>query len=168
MLDFNFGIFDGTISAAGVPSGTAITASRASTQVLDIQTSRDLGADAMIELHVDVTAAFATLTSLAIAFQASADNVTYYDILDSVVIPVAQLIKGAPIFRYKWPLNQVLNAAAGVLNAPGRYYRFNYTVAGSNATAGAVFAYANAKDDRVQQTIYPRNYSLVTTAADLA
>lgn len=168
MLDFNFGIFDGTIAATGVPTGTAITASRASTQVLDIQTGRDLGADSPIELHVDVTQVFATLTSLNIAFQCSADNSSWFDLLDSVTIPVAQLVQGAPIFRYKWPLNQMLNATAGVLKTPGRYYRFNYTVNGSNATTGAVFAYANANEDRVQQTIYARNYSLTVNAADLA
>lgn len=169
MLDFVYGTFDGTIASTGVPSGVAITATRDSTNVLDLGVARDLGAGAPLGIHVYVTQTFLTLTSLQISFKVSADNSTYFDILDSPVIPVAQLIASSEkVFRYTWPLNQVLNAAAGILKAPGRYAKLVYTVAGSNATAGAVFSYAGPELDRDAFTGYAINYSVAATAAQLA
>lgn len=152
-------LFDGTLNTGLTPpTGTAITASRVSTNVIDLLVARDMGAGAVLGIHVDITQNFATLTSLVIDFEVSADNSTFYNILTSMVIPAAQLIVGSPIFRYGVPLNQVLNATAGVAAAPGRYVRLNYTVAGSNATAGAVLAYLNPMEDRNQTYIYPNNY----------
>lgn len=159
MLDTTY-IFDGTLGTGLTgPTGVAITATRVSTNVLDLLVARDLGAGAILGIHVDVTVAFATLTSLEIALQVSADNSTFYDIMESPVYPVAQLIAGAPIFRYALPLNQALNSTAGVLLPPARYLRLNYTVAGSNATAGSVFSYMNPINDRQQTYIYPNNYT---------
>lgn len=160
MLDIQQ-IFDGTFSGTPpAPVGAAITASRVSTNVLDFLVARDMGAGALLGVHVSVLQNFATLTSLTIEFQVSADNSTFVTILTSMAIPAAQLVVGAPIFRYAFPLNQVLNATAGVLAAPGRYVRLNYTVGGSNATAGTVFAYINPIDDRQQTYTYPRNYTV--------
>jgi hypothetical protein len=153
-------IFDGTFSGTPpAPVGAAITATRVSTNVLDMLVARDMGAGAILGIHVDVLEAFATLTSLIISVEVSADDSTFVEILRSPTIPVAQLIIGAPIFRYGMPLNQVLNATAGVLAAPGRYIRLNYTVGGSNATAGEVFSYLNPINDRDQTYTYPRNYT---------
>lgn len=159
MIDYNQ-IFDGTVGTSlnGV-TGTAITVTRDSLNILNELAARDLGAGGILELHVVVTEAFATLTSLDIEFKGS-DLVggTYYTLLAELAIPVAQLIAGAPIFRYKWPLNQVFNATAGVLKAPPQFYKFVYTVNGSTATAGAVFTYVSAMNDRVQYVTYPENY----------
>lgn len=159
MLDNTY-IFDGTLNTGlTAPTGIAIAATRDSTNVLDLLTARDLGAGGVCGLHVVVTEAFATLTSLQINLQvSSAAAGTYYTILSSPVYPVAQLILGSPIFRYDLPLNQLLNGTAGVLNAPGQFLKLVYTVAGSNATAGKVFSYMNAEQDRVQTYIYPNNY----------
>jgi hypothetical protein len=158
MLDIQQ-VFDGTFTGTPpVPAGAAITASRVSTNVLDWLVARDMGAGHFLGINVHILQAFATLTSLTIDYQVSADNVTYVTLLTSGAIPVAQLTAGARVFAFGIPLNQWANATAGVLNAPGRYSRLNYTVGGSNATAGSVFAYVAPINDRNQQTIYPRNY----------
>lgn len=156
-------ILDGTISGTGVPTGVAITNSRVSTNVIDWLTGRDMGAAALLGIHVDVTTAFSGATSLQIDFEVC-DTVggTYLALDYSPVIPVAQLIAGAPIFRNGVPLNQVLNATAGILKTPGRFVRLNYTVAGGPFTAGAVFSYLSAREDRNQFFTYPNNYTAQT------
>jgi hypothetical protein len=158
MLDISQ-IFDGTFSTTtNVPSGAAITVSRNSTNVLDFLVARDMGAGGILGVHVLVTEAFATLTSLDIEYQVSADNVTFATLLAEKTIPVAQLIAGSPIFRYNVPRNQYANSTAGVLGAPGRYHRLKYTVNGANATAGKVIAWLNPADDRNDQYAYPSNF----------
>lgn len=163
----NTQLLDGTLASGGTVTGTAITATRVSTNVIDWGIGRDLGADHKLGIHVIVTEAFATLTSLQIEAQVSADNSTFFGVLISEVIPVAQLILGSPIFRYGYPLNQVLNATAGVLKFPGRYFRLNYTVAGSNATTGKVFSYINPWNDRRQFYAPAINYSLAIATGEI-
>lgn len=153
-------LFDGTLNTGlTAPTGAAITVTRDSTNVINWQVGRDMGAGAMLGLFVAVTQAFATLTSLDIEYQVSADNATYYTLLKQATIPVAQLIIGAPIFRYGVPLNQVFNAAAGILRAPSFYSKLVYTVNGSAATTGAVVAGIRPINDRDQTYIYNENYT---------
>lgn len=170
MLDTTL-LFDGTISSAGVPTGAAITATRDSTNVIDFGVDRDVGAGYKLEVVVDVTVAFATLTSLTVDLQIAPDNGgvagTYYSILLSNVYPAADLIIGAPIFRYTIPPNQGLNWAVGVLQVPGRFMKLVYTVAGSNATVGKVFSFINMANDRNQYTSYPKNYTIRINAGQL-
>jgi hypothetical protein len=171
-------IFDGTLGlgtlnpqqsgyVSGV-TGAAITASRVSTNVLDLLVPRDYGAGEPLGVHVDVTTAFATLTSLTIDLEICATvGGTYLSIISSPVIPVAQLIAGAPIFRYALPVNQLLNGTAGVLATPGRYVRLNYTVAGSSATAGAVFSFVNPRQDRQEFWVPPNNYTVTVDSGEV-
>lgn len=159
-------IFDGTLNATtGAATGVAITAvstTQDSTNVIDLLTGRDLGAGSILGIHVDVTVAFTVGTSLQIDFEvSSAAAGTYYSILTSEVIPVAQLIVGAPIFRYGVPLNQVLNATAGIPNVPGRFLKLVYTTVGTFST-GKVFSYISPTHDRQEQYIYPKNYTATT------
>jgi hypothetical protein len=111
----------------------AVTASAVSTNVID------LGAEGTgtpspnlkdAELFVQVTEAFATLTSLTVALQTdSAEGFgTVETVLQSAAIPVASLLVG-----YKFKLR-------GLPEGLSRYVRLNYTVAGSNASAGKIFA----------------------------
>lgn len=164
MIDANL-IFDGTLNPT---AGIAITATRVSTNVLDFLTGRDMGADEPLGIHVIVMQTFATNTSLTVDLEVC-DTVggAYLNILSSPVIPVAQLVANTEIFRYAFPVNQVLNAVAGVLKTPGRFARLNYTIGGSSATAGKVFAYLNPRPDRNAYTSYPANYVAATAAGEL-
>lgn len=152
MIDLNL-IFDGTPPA----TGAAITVTRASTNVLDMLANRDIGAGDELELHVQVQTAFtaAGAATLQIAYQTSVDNVTFVDIMLSPVIPVASLIVGARLFRYKVPPFQLLDTGT-----PNRYHRLNYTVATGPMTAGAVFAYMTGGGDRQVTNNYPPGYTV--------
>lgn len=164
MIDANL-IFDGTLGPA---TGIAVTATRVSTNVIDFLTGRDMGADEPLGIHVIVMQTFATLTSLTVDLEVC-DTVggAYLNILSSPALPAAQLVANTEIFRYAFPVNQLLNAVAGVRNTPGRFARLAYTVAGSNATAGSVFAYLNPRPDRNVFNAYPRNYTAATAAGEL-
>src|SRR6266403_3471863 len=100
MIDANL-IFDGTLNPT---TGVAITATRVSTNVLDFLTGRDMGADEPLGIHVVITEAFATLTSLTVDLEVC-DTVggSYLNILSSPALPVAQLIINTEIFRYAFP-----------------------------------------------------------------
>lgn len=154
MLDITQ-IFDGTPPN----TGAAITVTRASTNVLDLLVARDLGAGEILGLHVAVMQNFVGGTSLQVSFQVSPDTTDgdFVDLIQSPVIPIAQLVVGTPIFRYVLPLNQLLNATAGVLKAPGRYIRLHYTVVGT-FSAGTVMSYLTPAEDRQEYWTYPNNY----------
>lgn len=132
-----------------------ITATAASTNVMDELIARDIGAGNALQLNVHGVAAFATLTSLQIAWQTSVDNVTFYDEILSPVIAVANLVANTPLFRCVLPPRGWNQPS----RAPARYYRLNYTVAGSNATTGTVNAWISALPDQDQVYFYPRNYT---------
>jgi hypothetical protein len=156
MIDVNL-VFDGTPATSSSGSvGSAITVSRASTNVIDLLVARDIGGNiAAQELHVDILTAFTAggSATLQISVDTSADNSTFYSLLLSQVIPVASLVVGANIFRYGVPLNQLLNGAT-----PGRYLRLSYTVASGPMTAGTVLSYLTGGIDRQIQNYYARNY----------
>lgn len=156
MLDANL-MFSGTVSAAGVVAGQAITATAPSTNVLDMLIERDIGAgSAGLQVHVDVTVAFATNDSLQVAYQTSADNITFVNILLSPVVLLASLVVGAKIFRVHVPPFQQLDAGS-----PNRYHRLNYIVAGADATTGKVVSYlTGANDYDLPGYNYPRNFTV--------
>ena len=80
---------------------------------------------------IHVTEDFATLTSLTIALQESSDGGVgdaYADKLTAATIPLADLTAGSTIHITDLPI--------GI----ERYVRLNYTVVGSNATAGKILA----------------------------
>lgn len=168
MIDAQY-ILDGTLNSGGGVTGTAITVTRDSTNVIDLLAARDVGVDAELGIHMMVTEAFtaAGAATLQIELETSADNITYYSLLSSEAYPKAQLIIGAPVFRYAVPLNQLLNATAGVLKAPGRYLKLVYTVATGPMTAGKVFAWLGPNEDRNQFTVYPGNYTAAVTAGEV-
>lgn len=130
----------------------AITASAASTNVIDLGATgtpkhaanaitRDIGKGSPIQLRVQVTTAFATLTSLTVGIQTD-DNEAFSSattVLSSPAVAVADLVAG-----YVFPLVVI---PRGTLE---RYVRLYYTVAGTNATAGNVtagFVFANEERD---------------------
>lgn len=82
-------------------------------------------------LYIRVDEDFATLTSLTIALQESSDDGdsdAYADKITHTAIPVAELTAGKMFYLGRIPI--------GI----ERYVRLNYTVTGSNATAGKVTA----------------------------
>ena len=108
----------------------AVTASAASSNALDLGAAGDaIGQE--LTIHAVVTTSFATLTSLTIKVQTSANGTDYTDLLLSAAIPVASLVAGKEIFTVRVP--QGLK----------RYVRLHYTVTGSNATAGKITAFAS-------------------------
>ncbi len=108
----------------------AITATAASTNVVDLGVSRDIGKGVPIPVLIQVTADFATLTSLTAEIQTSdSEDFSSSDTLAaSGAIAAADLLAG-----YQFPVQYM------PINTK-RYLRVNYTVAGSNATAGTVTA----------------------------
>lgn len=164
MLDITQ-IFDGTPPN----TGANITTSRVSTNTLDMLIGREMGATEPLGIHVDVLTAFTAggAATLRIDFEVSADNITFYSILESALIPVASLVAGARIFRYAWPVNQELNTTTGVLKTPGRYYRLNYTVATGPMLTGAVFAYVAPRLDRNAFYAPSRNYTVNVVDAEI-
>lgn len=141
-------------------TGTAITVTRPSLNVLDMLTSRDIGNGNSVYCTIrvidDFTAAGAA--TLQIAYQVSnTEGSGYVDLIMSPVIAVAQLIPGAK-YGFVVPRNQFNNATAGVLAAPGRYHRLNYTVATGPMTAGSVMAFLTATPDDDCYYTYPNNY----------
>jgi len=120
----------------------AITVTAASTNVIDLGATgtvlggsnalvRDIGRGAPIPILIQVTVDFATLTSLQVTLQA-AHVVGFgesYTIAQTPAVVAAELVAG-----FQFPIIYV------PIRTDKRFFRLNYTVAGSNATAGAVTA----------------------------
>lgn len=108
----------------------AVTATAESTNTLDLGAAGDaIGQE--LTIHVVVDTAFATLTSLTVSLETSANNSTWTTVLSGPAVPRASLTKGASIFCVRVP------------QGLSRYVRLKYTVGGSNATAGKVTAFAS-------------------------
>lgn len=149
-------VLDGTPPNTGV----AVTTTRASTNTIDLLAARDVGVPNPLGIHVVVTEAFVGGTSVVVEQQVCAtEGGTFLTLNRSAVILTANLTAGQEIYRVPIVMNQANNQSAGVLNAPGRYFRLLYTVVGT-FTAGAVFAYVNPNMDRNAFYAYPANYTV--------
>ncbi|HHB7081045.1 Bbp16 family capsid cement protein [Klebsiella pasteurii] len=107
----------------------AITATAASTNVIDTGSNKDVGKYGDIQLLIQVVEAFNNLTSLTVTVQTD-DNSAFSSAADvlTMTIPLASLVLG-----YKSP----------VITLPmkmERYIRLNYTVTGTAPTTGKVTA----------------------------
>lgn len=107
----------------------AITATAASTDVIDRGDVKDVGKDGSIPLLIQVTEAFNTLTSLTIDVQTD-DNSAFSSprSLFSTVVVLADLKAG-----YQTPVITLPQKTE-------RYLRVNYTVTGTAPTTGKVTA----------------------------
>jgi hypothetical protein len=120
------------------PSGTSITTSAASTNVLDLGTPRDLGIGdpkPKIEIVIQQTFTAAGAATLNVQVQSSVDNVTWSTLAESSPIAVANLTQGRQLLRIDLPADQPAQTA-GI----GRYLRLNYVVATGPFTAGQVLS----------------------------
>ena len=143
ILDNNLVVSGSVSGTATSPSltGQAITASAVSTNTVDLTNLRDIGEggeDLILRILV-TTANFATLTSLTIdaIVTDAADltgNVTVIGSTGTLLRTDGSLNLGE---RYNVRLNPRLAALA---RTGRRYLGVRYTVGGSNATAGAIFA----------------------------
>ncbi|TDY26298.1 hypothetical protein B0G81_6808 [Paraburkholderia sp. BL6665CI2N2] len=129
---------------------SAVTNSRASTNVLDLGAARDMGVgdDPSLKLLVLCPTAFTTTNAatLRVQFQASTDSVTWNTIAQSDDLPVASLGAGAKIAKMDVPNNGLT-----------RYLRLNYLVSTGVFSAGAVTAaIVLSRDDSPQ---YQANYN---------
>lgn len=121
----------------------AITASAASTSSIDLTATgtpkpghtvalkRDIGRGNKVNIRVQVTETFLTLDSLKVAIQTDADTAfgSVVTVLETEAIALADLVAG-----------YVFNLEYIPRNTDEQYLRLYYTVAGSNATAGKIFA----------------------------
>ena len=120
------------------PTGTAITTTAASTNILDLGTQRDLGiGDPALEVDIVIQQTFTAAgnATLNVQIQSSVDNVTWSPLVESSPIPVANLLQGRKILRMELPADQP-TLTAGI----GRYLRLYYIVATGPFTAGQVMA----------------------------
>lgn len=119
----------------------AITATSLSTNVIDLGVAgtpyrgkaplnQDVGKGTAVPVLIQVTEDFATLTSLTVTLEVSAnEDMSSSKVLNSETIAVADLKTGKQTFMQCLP--------NGV---DERYLAVRYTVTGSNATAGTVTA----------------------------
>lgn len=120
----------------------AVTASAASTDYIDLGATgtpalnstalaRDIGKGNPVNIRIQCTESFATLTSLKVAVQTD-DNSSFSSAaiaLETEAIAQATLVAGY-VFNIQWFPRRTNE----------RYVRLYYTVAGSNATAGKIWA----------------------------
>ena len=105
----------------------AITATAASTNSLDL--GAEVGQGEPLEAFFLIEEDFDNLTDLTIAIQESSDDGdsdSFTDVVVSPAIPLASLVAGAEVFKVKLP--------AGT----ERYLQANYTVNGTNPSAGKI------------------------------
>ena len=108
----------------------AITATAASTNVIDFgEANANLGAGTPLIINFIITEAFATCNSLQISLQQGSTSTPSTELINLPAILTASLTKGAYIPEIMIPSQHL------------RYLRLYYTIAGSNATAGKIFAY---------------------------
>lgn len=128
-------------SSLELSANQAITASTTSTNVIDLGAmgttaynkqllQQHLGRGIKVPLLVQVVEDFATLTSLTVTLrQSSSDTMSSPDSLISQTVAVAKLKKG-----FKFNLDKL------PAEITKRYIDLAYTVSGSNATAGKIYA----------------------------
>lgn len=118
-------------------TNAAITASAASTDVIDLGVLQDLGIgdDPAIAILALITETFtaAGAATLVTSLQGSVDNSAWTDMAMTNAIGKASLVAGAEICRWDLP-----SLIAG--QSPPRYLRMNFTVATGPMTAGKVTA----------------------------
>ena len=146
-------LLDSTLALDG-PGFVAITATRDSTNVVDLGVARDMGIGTSLYLVMigDGLFAAAGAATLSIAFRGSADDSTYFTYAQGTVLSIAQLNAGG----YFLPITVPRPLATGIMPMP-RYYKMVYTVATGPFTAGAVQAYLALSRDDIPA--YPAGYS---------
>ena len=116
----------------------ALTATAASTNVIDLGVARDIGTTGFAPAPSVVAQVITAMLSggsstLTITVQGSTDNSTFDDMVSTRAIPKASLTAGA-LFSVKMPPLQIGQSLP-------RYLRLNYTVGTANFTDGTITAW---------------------------
>lgn len=125
------------------PPGTLITATAASTNVLDMLQPRDMniGGNIGMDMHweVFISAAFTAggAATMQVQSQGSSDNVNWFILAETDAIPVARLAINS---RIVCPLGQQQLQEIGAGGGIPRYYRLNYVVATGPMLTGTIEA----------------------------
>lgn len=107
----------------------AVTGTAASEDVIHFEEGGgNVGDGQNLRVYAQVTEDFAMLTSLQVQLQHSDDNGSWTTVLSGPVVPVGDLVAGKELIDVTVPKDMEA------------YHRLNYVVAGTNATAGKVFA----------------------------
>lgn len=119
------------------PALSAITVTRASTNVIDLLNARDIGGpmSPAMWLAVGVNAAFTAggAATLVVQMQGSVDNATWSTYGETRALSIADLTAVGRLFIASWPYRVAADAFP-------RYLRLNYVVATGPMTAGSVNA----------------------------
>jgi hypothetical protein len=122
----------------------AVTASTASTDVVDLGPNRDVGAGEPIQVLIQIVEAFNNLDTLGVSLQTSAtENFASPTTLTAATLPLSGLTVGA-----RFPITTVPGGAL-------RYLRLYYTVAGTNPSTGRITAGAGTETVHQDTAIYP-------------
>lgn len=144
------------------PTGSAITVTRDSTNVIDLSQNRDLGAApdgnplrvviAVTETFVDDSGSDGTLTvSVVGATTAEGVSGTYQTLAVSKAYAIADLTAGSRLFPIDLP-------SIGGAQTPYEFLKLIYTVASATFTAGKVGAWLTA--DRDDQNAYASGFTV--------
>lgn len=150
------------------PSGTAITSTAASTNIIDLLNPRDMaingdGPDLQIVVTIIAALLAAGAATLQIQLQAAPDNGSgspgsYVTLVQTDAIPKANLTLGQQI---KVPLPPVAAAPQfGTNPALPRFYRLNYVVATGPFTAGSIEADLVVNPQSSNPPNYPAGFSV--------
>jgi hypothetical protein len=136
----------------------AVTATAASTNVIDMTVAQDLGVGDGVGspkiLGLVGTAFAGAGATLNVQFQGSPDNATWTTFAETGVMPVASLTAGQQIIGFNWPRRPFSNTALP------RYIRLNYVVASGPFTAGTLTAAVVLQRDDADDTavLYPSGF----------
>ena len=138
---------------------TAITTTRDSTNIIDLGNPRDLGVGTPLVVMLFVTQAFVSAggATLAVSVRGSADNVTYYDLIDTQAFSVAKLnTSGTGVQEIALPMKSIDMPN----NVFPRYLKLVYTVAVSSFSAGKIQAELVQGHDNEIQGQYPSGFTV--------
>lgn len=127
------------------PPLSAITVTRASTNIIDLLNQRDLGESIppAMQVYVGVDAAFTAggAATLVVQAQGSSDNSNWFTYSETRAFSIAELTPIGRLCSFAWPSVPVGTPGSGnVAGAAPRYLRLNYVVATGPMTAGSVNA----------------------------